>query len=148
MRLSKTAKRRLTVLIAFMSKLPKAAAEHFDMGTWHEHTGYHEHVKAGEPIKKNDLLSCGTSACALGWAATVPSFQKAGLSTYMSAPFGSIRFAVKGEQLSPYDAASRFFDIDGEEARLFFSTKGPCYQAKTPQQWAKLAKRIVASKSR
>jgi len=58
-------RRRLLKLAAFLEKLPP---ERFEFGTW-----------VGASWKGAQDLSCGTTACALAWAATIPSFRAAGL---------------------------------------------------------------------
>lgn len=58
---------------------------------------------------------CSTTACALGWATTIPEFHAAGLR-------------VVGEQViayaekSGYEAAMMFFGLDRSTARYIFST--------------------------
>lgn len=61
-------KRRLLKLANFLEKLPP---ERFGFATW---VGYNWEGKAN--------LSCGTTACALGWASTIPSFRKLGLRLF------------------------------------------------------------------
>ncbi|SRR5260221_4144024 len=108
--LSKLAVRRLTKLADYMDGLPKEANEHFDMGS------------AG-PLKlsgKGDLLKCGTTACAMGWAATITSFRRAGWD-------------------SGWGREERFFDVSSEGARyLFYSV------VRTPKQWAKRCRRFLS----
>lgn len=57
--------RRLLVLARFLRRLPR---RRFDYGTW-----------TGDDWKGSQTLRCGTTACALGWAATMPIFRRAGL---------------------------------------------------------------------
>lgn len=58
---------RLTQLADFLERpLPGP----FDMGTWGIHEGDH-------PPEEQDY--CGTTACVLGWAATIREFRAAGL---------------------------------------------------------------------
>src|SRR5688572_29906761 len=101
MALSKLAVRRLTKLADYMEKLPKSAAKHFDMGAWFSHRGDHDHA-IGRWVERDTLNYCGTTACALGWAATVPAFRRAGL-------------VVEAMQLASNhneNVACEFFDID------------------------------------
>lgn len=58
-------KKRLLKLADLLYKLPP---KRFYYGSW-----------VGEHWLGKPDLSCGTSACALGWATTVPSFRKLGL---------------------------------------------------------------------
>lgn len=57
--------RRLLVLAEFLEKLPP---ERFNFSTW-----------VGDDWKGAADLSCGTVACALGWATAIPEFAAAGL---------------------------------------------------------------------
>lgn len=52
---------RLSRLADFLDTLPP---ERFDFGTW---------------ASDADINQCGTTACALGWATTIPEFQALGL---------------------------------------------------------------------
>lgn len=124
MELSKKAKRRLGVLISFMEKLPRAANKHFDMSHWFAHNG--EHSIGAKEVTQKVLTDCGTSACALGWACTIPSFRKAGLRM----PLNDIS--------STYVYADAFFDADSDLIERLFTM-----EVTTPKQWAKAAKRAI-----
>lgn len=120
--------KRLMKLIEFMEKLPKKANEHFSMWRWIKHRGEDDHG-FGKYIRPGDPMTCGTTACALGWAATVPSFRKAGLKVY-------------AEEDGPdnYDVAVRFFDLDHMQFEEIF---GGTNDDKTPKQWAKRVRKLV-----
>lgn len=64
---------------------------------------------------------CGTTACAFGWACSIPSFKRAGLKMkvirHTDVAYGDVTF--KG--LESYNAASKFFGIDIDEAEYLFS---------------------------
>ena len=133
--LSKKAERRLTKLVKFMASLPKSAEAHFNMGSWFNHDGCdHDHgLGDGREVTRRDMNLCGTSACALGWAATIPSFRKAGLSMDSS-------IAVPYFQGYGLTAAANFFDIGMVQAHALFSgTKSD----RTPKQWAKRARKLL-----
>ena len=59
---------RLKTLAAFLESFDatKGAKDEFNMGVWYEQ------YERGTP-------GCGTAACALGWATTIPAFRDAGL---------------------------------------------------------------------
>jgi hypothetical protein len=139
MALSKLAMRRLTTLIKFMKSLPASANKHFDMGTYIRHTGTHEHFGKNLILSQKDLHTCGTSACALGWAATIPSFKKAGLC--LVAGYG-VDLMSKGLRLESYseDAGCKFFDLNPYEANDLFGART---DLKTPKQWARHAEKLV-----
>lgn len=75
---------------------------------------------------------CDTPACALGWASTLPEFQKQGLSQdAVKNYFGNL----------PQVLARRVF---GEYSALFDSDLSSTIQ--TPQQWASHARTFLKSK--
>lgn len=115
--------KRIKKLIAFMEALPRAANKHFDMGAFLFHDGDHEHEA---PKKPADLLhSCGTSACALGWAATMPYFQKLGLKFSKGG-------VLRGRSVIVPSGSWKW-------AELF----GGWNDDRTPKQWAKRAKGLL-----
>lgn len=134
MALSTKAKGRLKTLIEYMRGLPKAADDHFNMRWWVLHNGDSKGVAKqhglGGGITKQKLLSCGTAACAAGWAATIPQFKRAGFKMEMD-EFG---------RLSPAIAPDDFFDINAIQVDQLFSGSNV---DETPRAWAKRAKELV-----
>lgn len=121
--LKKETAKRIQKLIAFMETLPPKAGRHFYMGSFLEHTrSDHMHVV---PKKPEDILSCGTSACALGWAATMPYFRKLGLR------FNQQR-VLKGTHVIFPRGSRRWLE-------MFAGYNGD----RTPKQWAKRAKGLL-----
>lgn len=124
--------KRLKKLIAILRRVEareKALARRgvesmkFDMSTW----GWGRHGKIG----LSESL-CGTSACALGWAATDKGFRKAGLrlefsDTYADGYGGAgIVFKRKKADAPVYDAdaGAAFFGLTGEESgHIFLSSE-------------------------
>lgn len=102
-------KRRLLALAAFLESLPP---ERFDYGTW------------ADDRKKGSL--CGTTACALGWACSMPAFRRQGLRLVWYGVFGDAypSDTVTGE--SGTGAACRVFGLsDAEAAYLFLPEHNP-----------------------
>lgn len=101
--------RRLLVLAEFLEKLPP---ERFDYGTW-----------VGRNWAGAKDLSCGTRACALGWATTIPEFQEAGLCLIRDAyGDGVVRFN-RGEPnryQSSLDAGAAMFGLNEDESAFLF----------------------------
>lgn len=132
--LSALAKRRLTKLIVFMEKLPRKAAAHFDMTSWCDHKGDdHEH-DGKKVLTRKDLFNCGMTACAGGWAATMPYFQRLGLRLEPHELRIKGYLALGGGMLSEtfaisYDQACELFGSDQED--------------KSPKQWAKRARKLL-----
>lgn len=133
MNISKTGFKRLWRLVEHMRSLPASANKHFDMLDYINHAAKdHKHKIPLKPTVK-DLHACGTTACALGWAMTVPSLRRAGL-----------KFRVEKGYFDPnlswYEVvgSDEVFDIDiyeheAEWEELF----GADNRDKTPKQWAK-----------
>jgi len=107
-------KARLRKLADYLSKLKPDAHRKFDMRTWFETTI--------EKIKVNPKTGvcttvCGTSACALGHAALIPEFQKAGLRLVVNREGdGHVRY--RGYEGTV--AAEHFFGLMSWDADLLF----------------------------
>lgn len=134
-RLSKTAVKRLLQLCDFMETLPKKL-KNFDMSTYYHAPGNITNVT------KKTLLSCGTQACALGWAAAAPALQKQGLAASWQP--GSVSFKLnKKEQEGPEEAAQAFFDIDEDQAYYLFGAHMPEGGEDCPHEWARQCRYFV-----
>lgn len=126
--------KRLMKLIDFMEKFPRSKRKQFHMQSWFKHSGdNHKHV-VGRFITKAALDHCGTTACALGWAAVVPSLQKAGL-----------RVPAMRSGPEPIEIAKRFFEIHDEQAYALFNPGrfSAASTPNTPKQWARMARRLL-----
>jgi hypothetical protein len=105
--------RRLLVLADFLEKLPE---ERFNYARWVGSSW------AGKPD-----LSCGTTACALGWAGTIKEFNSLGLEIVSLGldPDGSgrhhIGFKSHGKVVEPIRAAIELFGLNYEEAEFLFT---------------------------
>ncbi len=73
---------RLLLLADFLERLPD---KRFDYGHW-----------IGNGWKGDPGLSCGTTACALGWATAIPEFQALGLCA-VKRPNGNITVGIKDD---------------------------------------------------
>lgn len=93
--LEKVGKRRLLKLAEFLDTLPPAR---FDMGSW--------------APDKGTLADCDTTACALGWATTIPGFRRAGLKMGDMVP--------EFDGLEELDAAEFFFGLRPSQASSIF----------------------------
>ena len=94
---------RLTRLADFLESDVKDDV--FDMGTWGRET------------------PCGTVACAFGWAAHIPEFERAGLKkrSYRSLTTGVEHFDIYFGPVCGILAASDFFEISVEQACYLFN---------------------------
>lgn len=124
MAISKEMKFKILKLCKFMENLPKSANNHFHMGAYFiDNSEGHGHPP---PKKAADLLhSCGTTACALGWAATMPYFRKRGLRFMENGVLHGIAVVVPTASI--------------KWRELF----GGWNHDKTPKQWAKRARALV-----
>lgn len=105
--------KRLEKLAAFLRKLPP---KRFDYNQW-----------VGSDWKGKPDLSCGTTACALGWAAAMPAFNRIGLklrripSKYADGEDAwNVGFELNGNICTALEAASETFGISWDDASHLF----------------------------
>lgn len=96
-----TSNRRLLKLADFLEKLPR---KRFDYG-----------VFVGPDWEGAQDLSCGTTACALGWAAAMPEFRRLGLH------FSKYGDGVILGDLSDFAAGAEIFGLTNNETDFLFS---------------------------
>lgn len=107
--MNKTVSRnRLLKLANFLDKLPR---KRFCYSTW-----------VGADWEGNQDLSCGTTACALGWAATMPEFRRLGLNLKSDNYFCNyVSLKKKNKEVAiDLDAASEVFGLGMVEAEYLF----------------------------
>lgn len=97
--------RRLTVLADFLDKLPEGR---FDYSIW-----------VGHDWQGDPSLSCGTTACALGWATAIPEFFARGL--FLDKDLECVLLDHQGDFLSGSDAGAVVFGLLPGEAFYLFS---------------------------
>ena len=137
---AKVSRDRLLKLAALLAEIP---TRRFNYDTW-----------VGDGFKGAQDLSCGTTACALGWACTVPAFRKLGLElevetstrdeyndkgdfvevkSYQATPVcpspGKTR-AGNPKKLYAYEAGQEIFRLSEEQAGFLF-TPGVEYGGRT-----------------
>lgn len=97
----------------------------FDMDRWH----------SGSRFNENKLkFGCGTTACAGGWACTIPSFKRAGL--YISGRRPNYKGGLG------FEALEDFFGITSRQSRAIFLDSGYPYHVH-PIDVARKIKRLV-----
>lgn len=121
--------RRLLKLAKFLRTLPR---KRFDYRTW-----------TGSDWEGAQDLSCGTTGCALGWAATMPTFRRLGLR--LIAGFGYLRGFPKVGRKVGSAAAEVLFGISVNEAEHLFMP-GFGEDNATPKHVAKKIERFVAKR--
>lgn len=99
---------RLLKLADFLEKLPR---KRFDYGRW-----------VGVDWDGKPDLSCGTTACALGWATTIPSFRRLGLRLRKLGGTVSVVELENddGQETHWSAAAMNVFGLDANEAFYLF----------------------------
>ena len=110
-----THKRRLLTLAALLKKLPP---RRFTMRKW-----------VGWDWSGDPTLSCGTSACALGWATTIPSLRRLGLRLDLGEGCVVLRRKRRDAVVAYFDGyktiASELFGLTDVEAdKLFMPHRG------------------------
>jgi hypothetical protein len=102
-------KRRLLKLADFLQKLPR---KRFNYASW-----------VGEDWQGKENLSCGTTACAFGWAATIPSLRKAGLRMKKVSGRGYVTLKnskYNNDFTMPRIAATEVFGLNNNEFEYLF----------------------------
>jgi hypothetical protein len=130
-----TYKRRLLKLAAFLEKLPP---NRFNFATW---VGCHWNGAAD--------LSCGTTACALGWATTIPEFQRLGLRMRKVRglpPFPCIKRSNYYGINAAHHAANKLFDLEMHESQSLFVPGYGLNSDATAKQVAKHIRKFVKEK--
>lgn len=64
---------------------------------------------------------CGTTACAMGVAASLPEFNLKGLGLRGSGSCAGVMFEVNGRDYFGFDAAEKFFGLNFDDADELFS---------------------------
>ncbi len=111
-------RRRLLVLADFLDALPP---RRFDYSSW-----------VGMDWKGLPDLSCGTTACALGWATAIPEFQALGLRLVKTDLSHSFSRVMLGDYNTNSSAAAIVFGITSDEADyLFLPGELPPYERRS-----------------
>lgn len=130
--------RRLLKLASFLKKLPR---ERFDYSCW---------VRTNWKGKPD--FSCGTKACAMGWATTIPAFRRLGLYMYYLGEDagGRIRLKRKGQRdiYGGFDSAGALFHLNNDDAVFLFSATTTNEFKATPKQVARKLEKFVAKREK
>lgn len=127
-------RRRLLVLADYLEShvaaLPILGGEdffdrsRFQMSVWFRKLDEHGRIAPFDrPRHKPRANECGTVGCALGWATTIPAFQRAGLALKCDKNFGEWVPALTGRRLESFRVAEEFFHLTEVEAGLLFSPR-------------------------
>jgi hypothetical protein len=106
-------RRRLLLLCTFLEKLPPS--KRFSYRKW-----------VGDDWQGLPDLSCGTSACALGWGTVIPSFRKLGLRLFRPGPddlggYVGLKNHRCNSMAAPWHASKKLFGLNEEEAAYIFT---------------------------
>lgn len=110
---------RLLKLAKFLRT--RVPVERFNMATW---AGNHD-ISFNEEMG----LDCGTSACAMGWATTIPAFKKLGLTLKSIGRPGSCEAQLQYRDLISFDAAAEFMGLTSSQTKHLFA---PSYYEEYP----------------
>ena len=139
-------------LLALANKLDTVPRKQFNICKW-----------VGHDWKGKPDLSCGTVACAMGWATTMPLFRKLGLRLDLApdpAVWADVVIKTKSGVYvarDGYESARTLFDIDDDTATSLFSgseyrrderTGEVDTQEVTPKRVAKKIRKVVAEYKR
>lgn len=111
----------------------KKVANHFNLDDW-------ANKELGEFTKKK--VDCGTEACAVGWACTIPSFRKAGLKLANSHEIIEPMF----NEYRGLSAAAQFFGMSYRESEQHFHPVGYPEGYDENGNWRKATPKDVANK--
>lgn len=121
---------RILKLADFVEKIPP---KKFDFRTY-----------VGHDWRGAKDLSCGTTACALGWATAMPLFRKLGLRLVKTKDIAERIKLGKGH---PESKSEELFGISGSTYYMLFIpsdwSEGCLSHGATPKEWAKHARSIV-----
>ncbi len=128
-------------LLKLAEVLDNVPVEKFDFGSWGKFNS-----------KGNFDLSCGSTACAIGWASTIPEFQELGLKicyannsgVRVPAYFRTALWRPLFQGRVDFDAVAELFDISPGDAWILFAPASDNYESEdgflsedaTPQQVA------------
>lgn len=119
--------KRLHTLVLYLKS--QVAAENFDLAYWaniHKKAVKRLNLQENygkEPVRAIEVHECGTTACALGHAATIPEFKRKGLSIVCQAGLNfniAYRNPSKNEVVYDIEAAEHFFYLISDEASSIF----------------------------
>jgi hypothetical protein len=126
---------RLLKLADFLDTIPKQK-QVFDLNDWASKT---EAVKSISSVEK--MKECGATACAFGWACSIPSFRKAGLKLVKD-DYNQIYPIYKERE--GFGAAQEFFGITYNEAdTLFYPYTYEKQDRKSPKAVVKRIRQLV-----
>lgn len=101
-----------------LAKFLLALAPHrFDFGIWVD----------SKTWKGLPDLSCGTTACALGWAAAMPEFRALGVKLMPRLDVADSPFVIDGVAANYTEVALELFGLTGDEAEYIFTPNCPLY---------------------
>jgi hypothetical protein len=128
---------RLLKLADFLDKLPR---KFFDYGNWAKTDG-----------KKRVVQECGTNACALGWACTMPEFKRLGATLVVDfvdnddGLYLAPRMRKENQSRFEYGVSEDVFGLSCAEHETLFRP-GDDEDAATPKYVAKKIRKFVKAK--
>lgn len=103
---------RLQTLVDFL-KTVEPNRFHLDYWRYNHELNDYENFDEVTCVTDEELKNgCGTTACAMGWACTIPEFQQSGLTYKVDSIGGDVCYTDKGKHIPIYTgtaAVKRFF---------------------------------------
>ncbi len=142
--------RRLALLADKLRSLPRGRFNAFDLSAWLQMDTSHnldgimdERGDLKPDLTPKQMNECGATACAFGWACTIPQFRRAGLT--LDAGCGVPRFGGQ----TGYSAAEEFFRVTPDIAEwLFDPEQYSCEDHTRPSAVVKRIERYIANPER
>lgn len=136
----------LSKLADFIEKQP---TEHFHMDSFFYHESAEDlsfgsdHAKVyGDTLRPRDLHTCGTTACAFGYACVAPALKPLGISHKVNKA-GHVVLFYRGSRRSNYWPVVRaVFKITEAQAEYLFAANS--FTVRTPKDWAKYCRAFLA----
>ena len=134
--------KRLEKLYAFLGTVKPVK---FNFGSWAENNN--------EPYKEPDLNVCGSTACALGWAGSMPEFRKRGLKLVWDQNWeeANVEYVDKHDDwFGAERAGAVFFGLSYDEAcELFIPDESENRPSDMPlSQYRRRLRRFIDRKKR
>lgn len=120
-------KDRLSLLATVLESLDGYIEPKFDMNFWVRQLRF----RSNAPKTPKELADCSTSACAAGFASTIPAFRKEGFVLRGRQPY------YDGEE--GFQACEKFFGLNAKQARRVFGGT-----SRTLAQEVQVIRRFVA----
>jgi hypothetical protein len=134
---------RLLKLADFLDTVPNSR---FNIWSWTSHASGEGDTSTAVKALGVARHHCGTTACAVGWACTIPEFKAAGLG-FSAEKWGDIPVYHDPDGIAApkfyWTAVTEFFGLDAGTATSLFTDEGYSVDDPTPADVAAKIHRVV-----